>query len=112
MSEFNCGNQSLEATQACFKQSIEYLDRVPEVERYALFGAFRSDVSNVGPNATILNDEGKLTDIGLWYLDRKGVGAQPLTKLKSGSQGPSTVAGGFFQIVVSSLAVTVVLMFL
>lgn len=38
------------------------------VTRYSYFGAFRSDVSNVGPNSAMLNDEGKLTDIGSWYL--------------------------------------------
>lgn len=35
---------------------------------YSYFGAFRSDVSNVGPNAAMLNQEGKMTDIGSWYM--------------------------------------------
>jgi hypothetical protein len=35
---------------------------------YSYFGAFRSDVSNVGPNAAMLNQDGKLTDIGSWYM--------------------------------------------
>jgi hypothetical protein len=38
------------------------------IERYAYFGAFRSDVSNVGPDAAMLTQDGKLTDIGSWYL--------------------------------------------
>jgi hypothetical protein len=35
---------------------------------YSYFGAFRSDVSNVGPNAAMLTQDGKLTDIGSWYM--------------------------------------------
>ena len=38
------------------------------VERYSWFGAFRSNASNVGPNGCMLTQDGKLTDIGSWYL--------------------------------------------
>lgn len=38
------------------------------ITHYSYFGAFRSDVSNRGPNAAMLTEEGKLTDIGSWYL--------------------------------------------
>jgi hypothetical protein len=38
------------------------------VTHYSYFGAFRSDVSNVGPNAAMLTQKGQLTDIGSWYL--------------------------------------------
>lgn len=38
------------------------------VTHYSYFGSFRSDTSNVGPNAAMLNQDGKLTDIGSWYL--------------------------------------------
>lgn len=38
------------------------------ITHYSYFGAFRSDVSNVGPNAAMLTQEGKLTDVGSWYL--------------------------------------------
>lgn len=109
MSEFNYNDQPLEVTQAAYKQSVEYLDSLPEVERYALFGAFRSDVSNIGVNATMLSDEGKLTDIGLWYLNRGGVGASPTTR--SRSQSPSMIPGGVLQLAVSFIAVVVVLAF-
>lgn len=112
MSEYNYNNQSLEATQAAYKESTEYLERHPQVERYALFGAFRSDVSNIGPNATMLNDEGELTDIGLWYLDRKGVGAKPITRSpRSRSPAPTTIPGGVYQVVMALFAVTIVLIF-
>jgi hypothetical protein len=38
------------------------------VTHYSYFGAFRSSVSNVGPNAAMLDPAGKLTDIGSWYM--------------------------------------------
>jgi len=57
--------------------SAEYFDRLDFVERYSLFGAFRSDVSNVGPNAAMLNKDGQLTDIGAWYLGREATGVDP-----------------------------------
>lgn len=57
--------------------SAEYFDRLDFVERYSLFGAFRSDVSNVGPNAAMLNRDGNLTDIGAWYLGREATGVDP-----------------------------------
>ena len=38
------------------------------VTRYSYFGAFRSDVSNVGPNVPFLTPKGTLTDIGRWYM--------------------------------------------
>lgn len=38
------------------------------ITHYSYFGAFRSDVSNVGPNAAMLTQKGELTDIGAWYL--------------------------------------------
>ena len=38
------------------------------ITHYSYFGAFRSDVSNVGANAAMLTQDGKLTDIGSWYM--------------------------------------------
>lgn len=38
------------------------------ITHYSYFGAFRSDVSNVGPNSAMLTQKGELTDIGSWYL--------------------------------------------
>jgi hypothetical protein len=48
--------------------SAEYFDRIDYIERYSYFGSFRSSVSNVGPNAAMLDQKGRLTDIGSWYL--------------------------------------------
>lgn len=38
------------------------------ITHYSYFGAFRSDVSNVGPNSAMLTQNGQLTDIGSWYM--------------------------------------------
>ena len=34
-------------------------------------------MSNVGPNAALLTQDGKLTDIGAWYLGQKATGNIP-----------------------------------
>jgi hypothetical protein len=67
----------LQPTQYFFNTSNEYFDRLPYVERYSFFGAFRSSVSNVGIYASMLNNGGKLTDIGSWYLGRGATGVSP-----------------------------------
>ncbi|KAK4151700.1 alkali-sensitive linkage protein 1 [Chaetomidium leptoderma] len=77
ITEYNLNNQNLETTQEFYKVSAEYFDRLDFVERYSLFGAFRSDVSNVGPNAAMLSAGGNLTDIGAWYLGRQSTGVLP-----------------------------------
>lgn len=47
------------------------------VDKYSYFGAFRSDVSNVGPEASMLTQNGELTDIGAWYLGQEATGNVP-----------------------------------
>ncbi|CAK7267711.1 hypothetical protein SEPCBS119000_002690 [Sporothrix epigloea] len=77
VTEFNYNNQSLVTTQEYFNTSIAYLERLAYVERYSYFGAFRSSVSNVGPNAAMLSAGGQLTDIGAWYLGERAAGIPP-----------------------------------
>ncbi|KAK1749771.1 alkali-sensitive linkage protein 1 [Echria macrotheca] len=77
ITEYNLDHQDLMSTQSFYNTSAEYFDRLDFVERYSLFGAFRSHVSNVGPNAAMLSSDGQLTDIGAWYLGREGTGVQP-----------------------------------
>ncbi|KAL2145436.1 hypothetical protein VTI28DRAFT_7217 [Corynascus sepedonium] len=79
ITEYNLNDQSLEATQSFFNMSAEYFDRLDFVERYSYFGAFRSDVSNIGPNGAMLSANGSLTDIGAWYLGREPTGILPTT---------------------------------
>ncbi|KAF3908364.1 hypothetical protein AA313_de0209636 [Arthrobotrys entomopaga] len=68
--EFAFDHQDVEPTQEFFNTTLEYFDRLENVGRYTYFGSFRSDVSNVGPNAAMLNEKGGLTYIGAWYLDK------------------------------------------
>ncbi len=77
ITEYNFNDQDLATTQSFYNISAEYFDRLEYVERYSLFGAFRSDVSNVGPNAAMLSRGGELTDIGAWYLGRSATGVHP-----------------------------------
>ncbi|KAF2115439.1 glycosyl hydrolase catalytic core-domain-containing protein [Lophiotrema nucula] len=68
VTEWGFPNQKLEATQEYYNMSSEWFDRMENITHYSYFGAFRSDVSNVGPNSALLTQNGKLTDIGSWYL--------------------------------------------
>ena len=47
------------------------------ITHYSYFGSFRSDASNVGPNAAMLTQKGDLTDIGSWYLGGTATGKVP-----------------------------------
>jgi hypothetical protein len=66
-------------TQSFFNESAEYFDRLYYVERYSYFGSFRSTVSNVGPNVSMLDGSGRLTDIGSWYLGGAATNVVPNT---------------------------------
>jgi hypothetical protein len=87
VTEYGFPNQKLQATQDFYNQSATMFDSwrsvfffphslslfsiltpTSNVTHYSYFGAFRSDVSNVGPNAAMLTQKGQLTDIGSWYL--------------------------------------------
>jgi len=82
ITEYNLDHQDLSATQAFYNFSADYFDKRNVVERYSFFGAFRSDVSNVGPNAAMLDKDGQLTDIGAWYLGRPSTGVIPSAGLR------------------------------
>ncbi|KAH9992691.1 glycoside hydrolase family 128 protein [Xylariaceae sp. FL0662B] len=77
ITEYNYDNQDLSTTQSFYNMSSEYFDRMDSVGRYSLFGSFRSDHSNVGADAVMLNNDGKLTDIGSWYLGGTATGVDP-----------------------------------
>jgi hypothetical protein len=68
ITEYALPDTDLYDTQSFFNTSTEYFDRLAFVTRYSYFGSFRSPASNVGPNAAMLDQNGKLTDIGSWYL--------------------------------------------
>ncbi|KAH8883057.1 hypothetical protein GQ53DRAFT_753173 [Thozetella sp. PMI_491] len=50
------------------RESCKYLDTLDWVERYAWFGAMR-DTGNVGRWAAMLDESGKLTELGMIYRD-------------------------------------------
>ena len=60
------------------------------ITHYSYFGAFRSSVSNVGPNAAMLTEKGELTDIGSFYLGGSATGNKP-----KGAAGRLSVFAGW-----------------
>ncbi|KAI0403799.1 glycoside hydrolase family 128 protein [Xylaria palmicola] len=81
ITEYNLNDQDLTTTQGFYNTSADYFDRLDSVARYSYFGSFRSEDSNVGPNAVMLNNDGKLTDIGSWYLGGTATGVDPQSGL-------------------------------
>lgn len=73
----DANDNSLKDSQSFYNQSSQYFDRIDYITHYSYFGAFRSSVSNVGPNAAFLTQDGKLTDIGSWYLGGTATGKVP-----------------------------------
>ncbi|KAK1246489.1 hypothetical protein MKX08_000291 [Trichoderma sp. CBMAI-0020] len=77
VTEYAFANQDLQTTQEYFNQTVDYFDKLDYIARYTYFGSFRSKVSNVGPNVPFLNNAGKLTDIGAWYLGFSETNVKP-----------------------------------
>ncbi|KAG8623334.1 hypothetical protein KVT40_008310 [Elsinoe batatas] len=92
VTEFAYANEPLQETQQFYNLSIDYFDRLPIIGKYSYFGPFRSDVSNVGPNAAFLTGDGLLTDIGSWYLGGDATGNIPTT---SGTRTSASVTSGW-----------------
>lgn len=95
ITEFAYADQDLSDAQDFYNQSTQYFDRLNWIGRYSYFGAFRSSVSNVGPNAAFLTQDGKLTDIGSWYLGGVATGNVPSSSSSSGSATTSSVGGTY-----------------
>ncbi|KAL9096530.1 MAG: hypothetical protein Q9165_001527 [Trypethelium subeluteriae] len=77
VTEFAIADANLSDSQSFFNMSTQFLDRLSYVDRYSYFGGFRSSVSNVGPDAAMLDQNGQLTDIGSWYLGGSATGNIP-----------------------------------
>lgn len=103
ITEYNYDNQELLVTQEFFNTSMEYFDRLDTVGRYSYFGSFRSEDSNVGPNAVMLNNDGELTDIGSWYLGGSATGVDP----QSGTKSAAASIRGFSSVSFGALVVAV-----
>ncbi|MCJ1295797.1 hypothetical protein MMC34_007361 [Xylographa carneopallida] len=102
ITEYADPGANLTDSQSFFNESMQYFDRIEcvflsffrsdttivivtltrgvsfsYITRYSYFGAFRSSVSNVGPDAAMLTQDGQLTDIGSWYLGGSATGFVP-----------------------------------
>ncbi|KAL8805103.1 MAG: hypothetical protein Q9182_002193 [Xanthomendoza sp. 2 TL-2023] len=77
VTEYANNNVNLKESQNFYNQSSQFFDRIDYITHYSYFGSFRSSVSNVGPNAAMLTEKGKLTDIGSWYLGGAATGNIP-----------------------------------
>jgi hypothetical protein len=66
------------------------MDNLTYVSRYSYFGSFRADDATtwIGPNGSMLNNDGRLTDIGAWYLGMAETNVAP----ESGGDGDSRAA--------------------
>ncbi|KAI4283588.1 MAG: hypothetical protein L6R38_002072 [Xanthoria sp. 2 TBL-2021] len=89
VTEYANNNVDLEESQVFYNQSSQFFDRIDYITHYSYFGSFRSSVSNVGPNAAMLTEKGKLTDIGSWYLGGSATGNKP-----HGAAGRNTIFTG------------------
>lgn len=94
VTEYANNNVDLEQSQSFYNQSSQFFDRIDYITHYSYFGSFRSSVSNVGPNAAMLTQNGKLTDIGSWYLGGSATGNTP-----KGAAGRSVVFAGYGTVV-------------
>jgi hypothetical protein len=86
ITEMGLPQQSAENTVGMMNQTLPYLDGLDYVERYAWFGAFRTDDANewTGDGVALFDDDGGLTELGALYM---GDG------FKEGQKGEGSGAG-------------------
>ncbi|MCJ1399390.1 hypothetical protein MMC11_002592 [Xylographa trunciseda] len=82
---------NLTDSQSFFNMSSQYFDRIDYITRYSYFGSFRSSVSNVGPDAAMLTQNGQLTDIGSWYLGGSATGFVPSAASRTAATAGSSM---------------------
>jgi hypothetical protein len=73
ITEIALPQQDADATLAMMNETLPYLDGLDYVERYAWFGAFRSNDANewTGNGVALFKDDGGLTELGALYLNGK-----------------------------------------
>ncbi|KAF5019830.1 hypothetical protein F66182_8155 [Fusarium sp. NRRL 66182] len=87
VTEYAYAHQDPAPTEAFFKQTLKWFDESDFIGRYTYFGAFRSSVSNVGPNAAFLESSGDLTTIGAQYLGLNTTHVNSALQSRVGSVG-------------------------
>jgi len=98
VTEYAYNDVDLEMSQQFYNQSTQWFDTLPYLTHYSYFGAFRSDLSNIGPNAAMLTQKGQLTDIGAWYLGQKATGNVP-----KGDSAQIAIFSGWMVVVVATM---------
>ncbi|KAL5116085.1 hypothetical protein ACEQ8H_005981 [Pleosporales sp. CAS-2024a] len=70
VTEMALPQQSAQNTLAMMNETLPYLDKTDYVERYAWFGAFRSNSANewTGDAVALFNKDGGLTNLGALYM--------------------------------------------
>ncbi|KAL6703966.1 hypothetical protein ACN47E_008904 [Coniothyrium glycines] len=70
VTELGLPQQDAAATVQMMNQTLPYLDNLTYVERYAWFGAFRTDDANewTGDGVALFDDDGGLTELGALYM--------------------------------------------
>lgn len=90
VTEMGLPQQDADATVAMMNQTLPYLDNLTYVERYAWFGAFRTDDANewTGDGVALFDDDGGLTELGALYMGdgftegQKGEGESAASELR------------------------------
>jgi len=90
VTEMGLPQQDAAATVQMMNQTLPYLDNLTYVERYAWFGAFRTDDANewTGDGVALFDDDGGLTELGALYmgdgfkLGQKGQGEDAASGLR------------------------------
>ncbi|KAF1941736.1 hypothetical protein EJ02DRAFT_190966 [Clathrospora elynae] len=95
VTEYGYPHQELGDTQSFYNMSARSFDGWPNITHYSYFGAFRSSVSNVGPNAAMLTEKGELTDIGSWYLGGLATNNIPKASSTPSRSSPNLAAAAF-----------------
>ncbi|PSN75047.1 hypothetical protein BS50DRAFT_596169 [Corynespora cassiicola Philippines] len=70
VTELGLPQADADATVAFMNQTLPYLDDLDYVEKYAWFGAFRTDDANewTGDGVALFDDDGGLTELGALYM--------------------------------------------
>ena len=85
LTEFALPKEDLQTTLHFLNQSLAHLDQLEYVHRYAWYGAFRTWDGNAytGPNVAIIDNGGRLTELGARYLGDEAAGVYAGEKVAS-----------------------------
>lgn len=107
VTELGLPQQSAEATVGMMNQTLPYLENLTYIERFAWFGAFRTDDANewTGDGVALFDGDGGLTELGALYM---GDGFEEGQKGEGNAAG--VVRGNVAAVVAVGVAVVMSLM--